>query len=76
MIDSYKTITVEQDDNLWVIAEAYVAEHGLPLVDFVEWVENTNNLSSAQLKAGQEIIIPVKIEDKLYNKKGLQLASK
>jgi len=75
IIDSYKKITLDQDENLWVIAEAYVEEHDLPLVDFVEWVESNNNLTSTHLKAGQEIIIPVKSENNLINN-GLQLASK
>lgn len=75
IIDSYQTITIQEDENLWIIAENYLPEHNLPLVDFVEWVESNNDLSSTQLKAGQEIVIPVKVEENILNNE-LQLASK
>ena len=47
--------------SLWNISEKYEDEHGLIKREFVEWVETYNGISGDYIFAGEELIIPVKM---------------
>jgi cell division protein YceG involved in septum cleavage len=56
----FSTVTVQEGDSLWTLADQYADEHHMSKVDFIKWVENENHLKSASIKSGDPIIIPVK----------------
>ena len=59
--DSYLTITVMEGESLWTISEKYEDEHGLSEGQFVEWVETHNGISGDYIFAGEDLIIPIKM---------------
>jgi len=59
--DSYMTITVAEGESLWTISEKYEDEHGLSKGQFVEWVETHNGISGDYIFAGENLIIPIKM---------------
>jgi hypothetical protein len=59
--DSYLTITVTEGESLWTISEKYEDEHGLSEGQFVEWVETHNGISGDYIFAGEDLIIPIKM---------------
>ncbi len=58
--DMFSTVTVQDGDSLWTLADQYSKEHHMSKVDFINWVENENNLKTANIKSGDSLIIPVK----------------
>ena len=59
--DSYMTITVSEGETLWTISEKYEDEHGLSKGQFVKWVETHNGISGDYIFAGEDLIIPIKL---------------
>lgn len=59
--DSYRTITVTEGETLWTISEKYEDEHGLSKGQFVKWVETHNGISGDYIFAGEDLIIPIKL---------------
>lgn len=59
--DSYMTITVTEGESLWTISEKYADEHGLSKGQFVEWVETHNGISGDYIFAGEDLMIPIKV---------------
>jgi hypothetical protein len=59
--DSYMTITVAEGESLWTISEKYEDEHGLSKGQFVKWVETHNGISGDYIFAGEDLIIPIKM---------------
>lgn len=51
-------ICVKSGDTLWSIAEQYSADSEIR--DFVNDIKEQNSLTSANLKVGQKLLIPVK----------------
>ncbi|PTY82562.1 hypothetical protein B5V90_19655 [Heyndrickxia sporothermodurans] len=43
----------------------YSEEHSMNPNDFIEWVANKNQLTSSNIKAGDKIVIPVKMKKQL-----------
>jgi LysM repeat protein len=56
---NYMTITVNEGDTLWRIAEDYSNEHTLTPKDFISWVERNNGILGERIFPGDELIIPV-----------------
>ena len=59
--DSYMTITVAEGESLLTISEKYEDEHGLSKGQFVKWVETHNGISGDYIFAGENLIIPIKM---------------
>ncbi|MFB7302023.1 cell division suppressor protein YneA [Heyndrickxia sporothermodurans] len=62
---NYQQITVSKGQSLWTIAHMYSEEHSMNPNDFIEWVTNKNHLTSSNIKAGDKIVIPVKMKKQL-----------
>lgn len=54
----YETITVFPGESLWSIAGELAPTFGANTGDIVEMIIDINNLASAELKAGQKLLVP------------------
>lgn len=61
--DKYVKVTISEGDSLWEIANQYSEQHSLSHKEFVSWVKKMNKNSSDQIFPGEEIIIPVRIDN-------------
>ncbi|HWJ76547.1 MAG TPA: LysM peptidoglycan-binding domain-containing protein [Niallia sp.] len=59
----YVSVTVKQGETLWGISDEFAGSYHMSKERFINWVEKHNNITANQVKAGEELIIPVKIED-------------
>ena len=55
---TYETITVQDGDTLWAIAETYKPA-GKDIRDFIYEICDYNNISAGAIYHGQDIIIPI-----------------
>ncbi|KUP06820.1 hypothetical protein Q73_06460 [Bacillus coahuilensis m2-6] len=70
----YITVAVKSGDSLWSIANRFSTLHGLNYDQFVTLTTQLNRLSTSEIQAGQEIILPIKRTDYLQSeKKDVQL---
>lgn len=53
----YKTITIEQGDSLWSIADEYKSGDYRTVQDYVNELKSMNNLHSDQISAGQKLVV-------------------
>ncbi|MBT2680129.1 cell division suppressor protein YneA [Bacillus sp. ISL-35] len=60
--DAYITVTIEEGQSLWEVAETYASEHHLSKNEFVSWVEKENAIVGEKVFPGDELVIPVKAE--------------
>ncbi|KIY23008.1 MULTISPECIES: cell division suppressor protein YneA [Mesobacillus] len=60
--EQYITVTIEEGQSLWEIAETYAAEHHLSENEFVSWVEKENGIIGERIFPGDELVIPVTAE--------------
>ena len=60
--DAYITVTIEEGQSLWEIAETFASEHNLSENDFVSWVEKENGIVGEAIFPGDELVIPVVAE--------------
>ena len=60
--DPYMTIKVMEGETLWTISEKYKNEHDLSKRQFVEWVETHNGISGDYIFAGEDLLIPIRME--------------
>lgn len=55
----YKSITIDNNDTLWSIAEEYMdKEHYDSVNDYINEVKNMNSLTSDEIQYGEHLIIP------------------
>lgn len=55
----YKSITIDNNDTLWSIAEEYMdKEHYDSVNDYINEVKNMNSLTSDEIQYGEYLIIP------------------
>lgn len=55
----YKSITIDNDDTLWSIAEEYMDEdHYASVNDYINEVKSMNSLTDDKIRYGEHIIIP------------------
>ncbi|CAM3725941.1 LysM peptidoglycan-binding domain-containing protein [Mesobacillus thioparans] len=60
--EAYITVTIEEGQSLWEIAETYASEHHLSKNEFVSWVEKENGIVGERVFPGDELVIPVRDE--------------
>jgi hypothetical protein len=60
--DAYITVTIEEGQSLWEIAETFASEHNLSESEFVSWVEKENGIIGETIMPGDELVIPVEAE--------------
>lgn len=60
--DSYVTVTIEDGQSLWEIADSFSEEHNLTESEFVEWVQKENGIIGEKIYPGEELLIPVAAE--------------
>lgn len=61
--EEFMTITVSEGDTLWEIAEVLSAQHSLTSKEFVKWVEKNNAIYGDRIFPGDELVIPVTINN-------------
>jgi cell division protein YceG involved in septum cleavage len=59
---TYITVTIEDGQSLWQIAETLADEHNLTEAEFVSWVEEENGIDGQKIFPGDELVIPVSAE--------------
>lgn len=57
--DAYITVTIEEGQSLWEIAQSYAGEHQLTESEFISWVEKENGIFGKKIFPGDELVIPV-----------------
>ncbi|WP_210367454.1 LysM peptidoglycan-binding domain-containing protein [Bacillus sp. REN3] len=60
--DSYITVTIEEGQSLWEIADIFSEEHNLSESEFVRWVQKENGIMDEKIYPGDELVIPVNAE--------------
>lgn len=53
----YTSITVEDGDTLWDIADEYISGYNVDKADYVNEISELNNLSDGNIHAGQSIVV-------------------
>ncbi|WP_409253835.1 LysM peptidoglycan-binding domain-containing protein [Bacillus sp. SCS-153A] len=72
--ESYQTVTVQEGDSLWTIADELSEEHNMSTQELVKWVSKKNNLSTDIIKPGETLVIPME-KSLLRNYGSYELAS-
>lgn len=60
--DAYITVTIEEGQSLWELAETFAHDHNLSENEFVSWVEKENGIAGQMIHPGDELVIPVMAE--------------
>lgn len=53
----YTSITVEDGDTLWDIADEYISGYNVDKADYIDEISQLNNLSDGNIHAGQSIVV-------------------
>ena len=53
----YKSVTIEQGDTLWAIAEEYITDDYDSIEEYVSALKKLNHLSGNTIKAGDKIMV-------------------
>jgi LysM repeat protein len=61
--DEYIEITISKGDTIWAIADKYSHQHSLKKDEFIQWVEEVNQIDIQEIYPGDKIIIPIKKTD-------------
>lgn len=61
--DEFMTIKVSEGDTLWEIAEELSSQHSLTSKEFIQWVEKNNAIYNDRIYPGDELVIPVTINN-------------
>lgn len=68
---AYHQIKVATGDSLWSLAEEYKDLHKMDQIEFIQWVQDKNDLITTKIVPGEDLTIPVPAAQ--YDS-GLQLA--
>jgi flagellar basal body-associated protein FliL len=61
--EKYMSVTINEGETLWDLCKEYADKHALSEAEFVSWVEEINNINGNVLSVGEEIYIPVELND-------------
>lgn len=61
--EKYISVTINEGETLWDLCKDYADKHSLSEAEFVSWVEETNDINGNVLLVGDEIYIPVEVND-------------
>ncbi|WP_071459534.1 cell division suppressor protein YneA [Bacillus massilinigeriensis] len=61
--ECYVTVTVEEGETLWNIAQQYSEGHNLTTGDFVKLIETENGIAGGIIRAGDKLVVPVQLEE-------------
>ncbi|MBT2575176.1 cell division suppressor protein YneA [Bacillus sp. ISL-51] len=61
-LSQYVKIKVQDGDTLWSLADHVAEKKKINKEDFIEWVTENNHLQTADIKPGDELILPLKKE--------------
>jgi hypothetical protein len=61
--DKYMSVTINEGETLWDLCKDYADKHSLSESEFVSWVVETNDINGNVLLVGDEIYIPVELND-------------
>lgn len=53
----YKSVTIEQGDTLWAIAEEYITDDYDSIEEYISAIKKLNNLHGNTIKAGDKIMV-------------------
>ncbi|MEC3841279.1 cell division suppressor protein YneA [Bacillus amyloliquefaciens] len=59
-LSQYVKIKVQDGDTLWSLADHVAEKKNINKEEFIEWVTENNHLQTADIKPGDELILPVK----------------
>ncbi|OCB99148.1 Cell division suppressor protein YneA [Bacillus amyloliquefaciens] len=59
-LSQYVKIKVQDGDTLWSLADHVAEKKNINKEEFIEWVTQNNHLQTADIKPGDELILPVK----------------
>ncbi len=57
--NEFTSVTVQEGESLWEIAEKYSDNHSMSSSEFVSWVEKKNGLTGETIFPGDKLVIPV-----------------
>ncbi|MBM4763873.1 LysM peptidoglycan-binding domain-containing protein [Bacillus sp. B15-48] len=57
--NDFTTITVQEGESLWSIAEQFSDKHNLTKHEFIVWVERENGINANLIYAGEELVVPI-----------------
>jgi LysM repeat protein len=57
--ENYITVTVQEGESLWGIADALSAEHNLTKHEFIAWVEKENGIKNGLIYPGDKLVVPI-----------------
>ncbi|SHR10660.1 Cell division suppressor protein YneA [Mycobacteroides abscessus subsp. abscessus] len=61
--EKYMSVTINEGETLWDLCQNYADKHALSETEFVSWVEEINDINGNVLLVGDEIYIPVELND-------------
>ncbi|WLR43457.1 LysM peptidoglycan-binding domain-containing protein [Bacillus carboniphilus] len=62
-LDNYVMIEVQSGDSLWNLSKQFQDYHSLSDSEFVNWVEEKNELIDEKIQTGERLIIPIQVEE-------------
>lgn len=64
-----------EGDSLWGIAQKYEEQHNFTEREFVSWVKKYNGLANDTIYAGEQLIIPIDVNQQIHLDHYQELAS-
>ncbi|WP_243386962.1 cell division suppressor protein YneA [Bacillus kexueae] len=58
-LSNFEEVVINSGESIWTIAEKYEQKFGMDKIEFVQWVEEKNNLQTLVVKPGDKVVIPV-----------------
>lgn len=59
----YVSVTVKNGETVWQLSNEYAGSYNMSKKQFIKWIEDHNNVAANNISAGEELVIPVKVED-------------
>ncbi|MGM7724256.1 LysM peptidoglycan-binding domain-containing protein [uncultured Metabacillus sp.] len=62
-LDNFHQVKIEEGDSLWSLAEQFHENANISKQEFVEWVQEKNDIYSSTIKPGDLVVVPVEKEE-------------